>query len=128
AFLLELAQRRPDLLTDERRQALRRFVENEKPRIGGERAADGKHLLLAARKRAGILPAPRGERREEVVHGFRRPAAGPRRGAHVFLYGQIGEAAPSLRHQADAASGDAVGSEPRDLAAGEPYRARPRRR
>src|SRR5205814_2407019 len=41
-------QAAPDLLTDERREAFGRLVEDEKQRIGHERAADGQHLLLAA--------------------------------------------------------------------------------
>src|SRR5215831_13144375 len=50
AALADAADDRPDLAGDKRGQPLRRLVEKETKGVGHERAADGEHLLLAARK------------------------------------------------------------------------------
>src|SRR5260221_12130164 len=49
---LEAREAAPDLGADQRRQTLGRLVEDEKPRIGHQGAADRQHLLLAARQEA----------------------------------------------------------------------------
>ncbi len=59
ALGFELFERVPDLDADERRQALGGFVENEQARIGHQGAADGEHLLLAARELVAHVGAPR---------------------------------------------------------------------
>ena len=55
------------LLHDHRRQAGGRFVEQQQPGLGHQRAADGAHLLLAARHGAGELVAAFLQAREELV-------------------------------------------------------------
>jgi hypothetical protein len=44
------------LIDEDRRQARRQLVDNQNLRIGHQPAGDRKHLLLAARERAGLLP------------------------------------------------------------------------
>jgi hypothetical protein len=46
---LQLADRRPDVLADDRRQPLCRLIEDQEAWIGHQRPADGQHLLLSAR-------------------------------------------------------------------------------
>src|SRR5262249_42256867 len=47
---LQLADGRPDLLDDDRRQSLGGLVEEQQARPGAEDAADRQHLLLAPRE------------------------------------------------------------------------------
>ncbi|KAG0945729.1 hypothetical protein G6F31_014412 [Rhizopus arrhizus] len=49
------AQRTEDLLHDDRRQAHRRFVQQQQAGLGHQGPADGQHLLFAARQRARVL-------------------------------------------------------------------------
>ena len=44
-----------DLAHDERREAERGFIEQQKARAAHQRAGDGEHLLFAARERAAAL-------------------------------------------------------------------------
>ena len=73
-LLLQAPDRGHHLGDDLRRQALRRLVEQQHPRVRHQRPADRQHLLLAARQDAGIVLAPLGELREGVEH----PLEGPR--------------------------------------------------
>jgi hypothetical protein len=52
----ECLERSEQLIDEDRRQAQRRLVDNQNLRIGHQPAGDRKHLLLAARERAGLLP------------------------------------------------------------------------
>src|SRR5712692_6520594 len=54
-FGLEARDGAPDFGDDQRRQALGRLVHQQDAWIAHQRAADGEHLLLAARERAGVL-------------------------------------------------------------------------
>src|SRR3954468_12797078 len=64
---LEVGERGGQLLDDDRREALERLVQQEQPRVGHQRARDGEHLLLAARKLvAEIRPALPQARKEAV--------------------------------------------------------------
>ena len=83
-LLVEPLQRPKNVLDDERREAHRRLVEGEQPRFGHQRAADGEHLLLAARgKPGGRAPAlaRAWERTRRRVRGLARSATRDFRGA-----------------------------------------------
>ena len=72
---LEPRQAAPDLGADQRRQPFGRLVEDEQARVGHQRAADGQHLLLAARERAahararGPRAAGTASNTRSTVHG-----------------------------------------------------------
>src|SRR5438132_2870281 len=66
AGALQALETAPDLRADERRQAFRRLVENQEPRIRHERAADREHLLLATGEVAAHARAPATERRKQL--------------------------------------------------------------
>src|SRR5260221_7609662 len=65
-----------DLADDERRQALRRLVEDEQLGVEQQGAADRQHLLLAARELAATIAAALGEAREKPVDARPGPRAG----------------------------------------------------
>ena len=73
AVLLQLDDRVGDLLDDERRDALRRLVEQNKQRIAHQRARDGEHLLFAAAHARAGRCAHLGEVWEKLEQRFRRP-------------------------------------------------------
>src|ERR1700759_3724304 len=64
AFGMDARDEREQFLDQKRREAERGLVENEQCRLGHQPAADGEHLLLAARKRAGSLAAALAQPRE----------------------------------------------------------------
>jgi hypothetical protein len=107
----------PDLLPDERRQPLGRLVEDQQPRIGHERPADRKHLLLASRQRTAERPRPRGELGKELEHARPRPrlarAEPVRRGRHEVLPdGERGEHLAALRDESEAPLRHAIRRQP----------------
>ena len=59
-----------DLGNDQRRQAQRGFVQQQQARLAHQRAADGQHLLLAARHGAGALAGTVAQAREQLEHVF----------------------------------------------------------
>ena len=75
--LMRRGSRRTSSCTIERRQAERRLVEQQQPRLRHQRAADRDHLLLAARQLAGraasSLSAQRREQREHARSSVRAP-------------------------------------------------------
>src|SRR6185312_2209518 len=88
ALLLERADGLADLLNDDRRQALGRLVEQQKPRAGAQDAGDRQHLLLAAGKLAALAEAePLLEIGKQLENLFEREPAGPhlRRQQQIFL-------------------------------------------
>src|SRR5262249_29949646 len=98
SLLAEQARERGQkFLDDDRRQALRRLVEQEKPRVGGKRAADRQHLLLAARQRAAGLPAAFLQPRKEAEHALQSPWSRPRHGGEVLLDAERAENVALLR-------------------------------
>ena len=70
---------REDVLDHDRREAERGLVEHDEARLPHQAAGDRQHLLLAARQRAGELPAPLGEAREQGEHARRALARAPAR-------------------------------------------------
>ena len=74
-FRLETLQSGEQLIDDDGRQALQRFVEQQKARIAHQRAADGEHLLFAAGELIAAALAPAGEGGEEIIDARQRPFA-----------------------------------------------------
>ena len=95
------------------REAKRRLVERQELRLSHQRAADGKHLLLAARHRAGGLRCTLMQSRKQREHPLKsllaqRPCARIEGAEHqVFHHGEFGKYLAPLRRQADA-GGDAI--------------------
>src|SRR5690606_4026713 len=88
ALFLERTHGGPDVLPHDGREALRGLVQYEKTRVGHQRAADGEHLLLSARERAGQLRSPLGKAGKESVNRRERPASCPRGGQQIFFHRQ----------------------------------------
>jgi caffeoyl-CoA O-methyltransferase len=99
---------------DLRRQAHRRLVEQQQPRLEHQRAGELDQPLLPARQAAGLLPGPLCDLREHLADG-REPACGQRPVGQdvaaqldVLADGHVAEQAVVLRHLDHA--------EPQDLA------------
>ena len=97
-------------------RAQRRLVQHHDGRLGQQRAADGQHLLLAARQVAGTVAPARFEQRKEAVHRLQAaagmgaaPAQGPGGGAQVVVDGEVREHAPPLQHGHQAAPRPVMG-------------------
>ena len=92
-----------DGLDHQRRQALRRLVEEEQLRAGEQGAGDGEHLLLAAGELASLAVEPLAQAREALEHALHLPARGrPLRDGQVLARGEVGEDAARLGDQGDA--------------------------
>src|SRR5881398_2205045 len=57
-FFLEPCDSMADLLDDDRRKALGRLVQHQKPRAGTQDSGDRQHLLLAARQFGALAVEP----------------------------------------------------------------------
>ena len=112
-------ERACDLRDEERREALRRLVDEQDPVVVEQRPCDRDHLLLAARERARPLCCPLAKLGEEVVDEVVAGRAVPNREAQVLLDGEPGEDVAVLGHVADAAAHDPVGRQLADLLAAE---------
>src|SRR5215218_1954740 len=121
ALALEALQAGPDLGPDERRQALRRLVEDEELRVRHQRPSDREHLLLAAGELRAEMMVAFFQAREQLVDALERPArragAGGRGRDEVLVNGERRKHLPALGHEADAALGDPVWREPGERAA-----------
>src|SRR3989442_14630606 len=122
---LETRDATPDLSPDERREPLRRLVEDEQARVRHEGAPDREHLLLPAGERAAEDALTLGERGKEVEDRLDRPrvgaAAAVRRGRHEGLaHREVRKDLAALRHEADPDLRDAVGRQPVDRTAEDP--------
>src|SRR5215471_15271825 len=67
---IERLDRIEDLSRDQRRQAERRLIEQQKARVPHQRACDRQHLLLAARERAAALVDAFLEARKQRKNAF----------------------------------------------------------
>jgi hypothetical protein len=67
AFGRQVAQRLRHLLDDDRRQAFGGLVHHQQARLEQQRAADGQHLLLAARELRAAVALALGQAREHGV-------------------------------------------------------------
>ena len=108
---VERADRREDLLHDQRRQAERRLVEQKQRRASHQRAGDRQHLLLASRQRAAALMLTCLEQRKQRVDmlqilGEMRRIVGDD-GAHleILQHRHAREDAAALRRLHDAEPG-----------------------
>src|SRR5262249_51975281 len=114
-LLLEAANDREDFLDDERREAERGLVEQDRLGIGHQRPADHHHLLLTAGKITRLQPPALFEPREYVVHPLDAVGdelavgADMAAGDQVLLDREIGKHAPALEHLDDTALDDLVG-------------------
>ncbi|EGE57986.1 hypothetical protein RHECNPAF_3500035 [Rhizobium etli CNPAF512] len=129
AFLLiELADRLENALDDQRREAKRRFVEQQELRTRHQGAADRQHLLFAARKRAAALGVTFLETRKErkdLLDVLGEVFEIVEAGAHlkVFQHRHAREDAASLRRLRDAQARNLVCRHLGDIAALEDDRA-----
>ncbi|KAG0935341.1 hypothetical protein G6F31_015942 [Rhizopus arrhizus] len=108
--LVQVAHDLENLFHDLRGQAHGRFVQQDHVGVGHQRAADGGHLLFAARRIAGLARAALLQAREVLVDAFQRGrgiaaahAAGVGAGQQVLFDGQVGKAMPAFHHLHDAA-------------------------
>ncbi len=120
ALGLEPREAFPDLGAHQRREPLRRLVEDEQLRIGHQRAADRQHLLLAAGELIAHVALALGKLRKEIEHARKRPARAVARSSsrdQVFGDGERRKDLPSLRHQAEPRLRDPVGRQSDERAA-----------
>ncbi len=104
----------PDLLAHQRREPLGRLVQDQQVRVGHQRAADGEHLLLAARKLVAHVVRALGEPREKLEHSAWGPGIGPRRAVagkrdQILAHREVGKDLPPFGHQRNAGARDAIG-------------------
>ena len=104
-------------------EAERRLVQEQEARAGEERAADGEHLLLAARERPGTLIETLLQAREQREHAVAIApdvlAVRAREGAQVevFVDGEIGKDAAPLGDLRQAEAQDLVRRPSREVLA-----------
>ena len=108
-LLLELGDRLPQALDDDRRQPFRRLVHDQAIGIGHQPAADGEHLLLAAGQRLGALAPALAQPRKQRIDPLQAPAVAL--GAvpgdqEIVLDAERRKHPAALRHQPDAAAHD----------------------
>ena len=114
AVVAQAPDQREHLLDEDRRQAERRFVEDEQARLGHQAAADRQHLLLAAAHRAGPLALALGKAREGgedalEVACLALVRAGIRAELQVLAHAEVGEDAPPLGHLDEPGLDDTAG-------------------
>ncbi|MCY1359950.1 hypothetical protein D9M69_465550 [compost metagenome] len=109
--------RRRQLFHDDRREAFHGLVEQQQFRVGHERAADGQHLLLAARKLVAVVAAPLAQARKEFINPLQGPAAGAGDHREVFFHRERGEHLALLRHPAQPRAHALVRGPARDVGA-----------
>ena len=122
----DLRQHAVDPLHDHRREAQGQLVEQQHPRVGHQRPADGHRLLLTAGKLLGALGPPVLHPGEQLVDPLDRPRSLPRVGRadlQVLLDRERSEQPPALRHHDDPADGPAFGPDPGHVLAVVPDRA-----
>src|SRR6266511_1084018 len=128
---LQLADHVPDVADEGWGEPLRGLVHEDEPGPRHHHAGDGKHLLLAAGERLGVLVDALAEAREvpehlvEALPAQRHPTMGHGREAQlqILAHGETGKDPPVLRHEADAAPRDVVWRHARQVAALEVDRA-----
>ena len=111
-------ERERDLGDEQRREPLRRLVDEQQPVVVEQRPADRDHLLLAARERPGALRAALAQLGEEVVDEVvARVGVRARRGGGSPSTVSPAKTSRSSGHVADAAPDDRVRRQPRDVLA-----------
>ena len=98
--------------------AHRRLIQQDQARPGHQRAANGAHLLLAARGVAGLRTPPLAQTREvfiDLVHlatdGGAAVLARVGAGEQILLNRQVAEAVPAFHHLHAATAHQLVGAE-----------------
>src|SRR6476659_701248 len=91
----------PDILTNQWRQSLGGFVENEQIRVGHQRAPDSQHLPLAAGEVATHVTQSLTKPWKQFKHILKRPsgfsiATWTRRHDQVLISGQLGKNTATL--------------------------------
>ena len=125
---VDLADDVEDLVDDDRREAERRLVHEEQPRLSHQCSADRQHLLLTAAQRPRHLSAALGQAGEEGVDPAQRLAVGRSRGVAVRAEVEVvadreaREDPASLRHDRDARAADDVGRLPGHVRPADPHR------
>src|SRR5581483_3959939 len=120
AGVAKAAHRAHHFRDQERREAERGLIQEQELRTGHQGAAEGQHLLLAARQRAGGLAPPALEHWEAAHRLGKAPlyfaSLGNQigRGEQVLLHAQLRENAPPFRAMHQTEGGDAVRREARD--------------
>src|SRR3990172_3206818 len=104
---------------DQRRESLRRLVEEEQVGVRHEGACDGEHLLLPARQLAPEVLLPLLETGEEGIDLLHRPGGGrlllpPHGHLEVFPDRQVRKAPAVLGHEPDPFPTDPEGPHPGD--------------
>ena len=120
AFLGEAPQHLREPVDDDRGEAFGRLIHHQQARIGQQRPADRKHLLLAAGELGATVATALGQLREGLVDARDRPAAlasSPRQ-PQMLVDRQRRPDASALRHVADAEIDNVVGRQPQEIDAG----------
>src|SRR5205814_526047 len=114
-----------DLLDDDRRQPLRRLVEEEQTRARAQDTRDREHLLLAARELRPLAPQALLQVRKQLVDAVDTHPAGPYDGRQeqILFDVEAGEDAALFRAERDSEARDPVRREPDRLPAVERHRA-----
>src|SRR5258706_7611982 len=104
SLLLQARNDATDLSDDQGCKPLGRLVHQQHARIAHQCAADGKHLLLAPGKRAGMLELSLLQRWKELENAIQcprsfRPLPRLLGDKEVFAHGEAPEDASSLRHE-----------------------------
>src|SRR5262245_38380988 len=73
----DFAQDVQQLINDDRRETLQRFVEQQQGRVGHKRAGDRQHLLLAARELIAHAGTTLRQTGEQTIYGIDVPASRP---------------------------------------------------
>src|SRR5262245_124352 len=124
AVAVDGTDRLEDALHDERRQAERRLVEAEEPRLRHHGASQRQHLLLAAGKCASVLARALAQAREHGEDPLHQPAQPDRVMAmpeaaefEVLTHAQGWKHAPALGNERNAEPDPLVGCQADDVAA-----------
>ena len=119
---LEGRERAPDFLAHQRRQSLRRLVQDEEPRIGHERAAHASICCSPPERsapNASSRGASAGKSRSTASRSQRRAPPPPWRSAAVATRFsrtvRLEKDLPPFRHEAEPELRDAIGRPARDL-------------
>src|ERR1051326_2738737 len=115
---LERADRSPDLLNDDRGQALGRFVEQQQTGAGAQDAGDGQHLLLATRQFGALAGQSVAQVRKQLEYAIEVEAAGAqlRRQQQILAHVEAGKDDALRRADGDASARDAGRRQPDQLA------------
>ena len=89
------------------------IVHHDQLRLGHKRAANGQHLLFAARECPGLLPLALFQPREQVIYAGQIVCEGVLAqicaDAQVFRHSQVFKYTAALRHKRDTARDDLIG-------------------